>query len=418
MTTAPLPSPASSPATGPGRRLLALLARAWCVWGLALLLATVLEWGLGLAIDLRPRTTPDEWRVGFPQADPEFLATFAGEMDHTVTWFDSPRASDVPLVWEPFAYWRGKPFTGQYLNVAADGTRATPLPERAARGPSEWIVCLGGSTMWGFGARDAGTIPARLAVELAALDQPAEVVNLAQIGYVASQEVLTLGRELAQGRVPRAVVFLDGYNDVAAGVWNRQPGRSLDDAVRAEEFLASRRSSRELVGWALQNTTLGRLTAGLRASPPTAGLPADGDLRPWAAAIWQHYRGQRSLVEAWAEHYGFVALFAWQPVIYLKNQPSASEAAALAGRQGQAELCRAVYDLARDDRGAGPSDQPHEPTAEAPPKSTRYLYLGEAFNQPSWSGETAFYDRCHLVESAQAELARRLAQELARLLTE
>lgn len=410
-----MPAPPPTPTLGRGRRMLHGLAQAWCLSGLALLLAAGVEWGLGLAVDPRPRTTPDDWRVGFPQADAEFLRAFAVEMDRTATWFDSPRAVDVPLAWEPFVYWRGKPFAGQYINVGADGARTTPLPQETANGPRERIVCLGGSTMWGFGARDEATIPARLAVELAATGHPAEVINLAQIGYVTSQEVLALGRELGQGRVPRAVVFLDGYNDIAAAVWNREPGRSLDDSVRAQEFLATRRSSRELAGWALRNTTLGRLTAGLRASPPTAGLPADGNLSAWAAAVWNHYRGQRRLVEAWAEHYGFVVLFAWQPVIYLKGQPSASETAAVAGRQGQAELCRAVYDWARDDREASPPDQPASST---PSSQTRYVYLGEAFNQPAWSGQTAFYDRCHLIESAQAEVAGRLARELAPLLAE
>ena len=60
---------------------------------------------------------------------------------------------------------------------------------------------LGGSSLWGFGARDDQTIPSLLARRLHDRGVQVEVKNLSDLGYVSTQEVIGLLREL-QGRLP------------------------------------------------------------------------------------------------------------------------------------------------------------------------------------------------------------------------
>ncbi len=416
------------------RRWLHRLAWAWGVLGLGLAGLALLELIASSWIDFRPHTDPGFFGPGFPAAGKEFLTEFAQEMDQTVSAFDSPAGELVPLSWEPFVYWRGRPFQGRHIRIAADGVRATwraphaPVlppttpalaepaghrsPETSAPTEPLRIFVFGGSTMWGFGARDDQTIASQLAQQLAAAGLRTNVTNFAQIGYVTSQDVIVLGRLLADRQVPRAVVLLGGYNDVAAGIWNRQPGRSLDDAARSHEFLASRRPAPELLGWTARNTAIGRLAQSFRPRPPGALLPSQHELPQWSQAIWDNYTGDLKLVDAWSAAYGFDAVYAWQPVIYLKQPLSSSEQAAAAGRGSQAMLCSAVFDLARAEFKATPLASITPDVQSHGPQPGVRLYLGECFNGTDWHGQTAFFDRCHLVESAQAELARRLSQVL------
>ena len=65
--------------------------------------------------------------------------------------------------WEPYVYFRQKPFRGKTIKIGDDGLRATWQPPASAndRGQREpvKILMLGGSSLWGFGARDDQTIP-------------------------------------------------------------------------------------------------------------------------------------------------------------------------------------------------------------------------------------------------------------------
>ena len=69
--------------------------------------------------------------------------------------------------WQPYVYFRQRPFPGQTITVRADGSRATwqPPPSQGddERAKPLKILMLGGSSLWGFGSRDEQTIPSLIA---------------------------------------------------------------------------------------------------------------------------------------------------------------------------------------------------------------------------------------------------------------
>src|SRR5581483_10245411 len=147
-------------------------------------------------------------------------------------WLEFPRIS---FQWEPFAYYRASPFAGRFHNVDDEGRRRTW--NRAPADPSAidvWV--FGGSTAWGFGERDDGTIPSALSRLLADAGWSVRVENRAQIGYVSTQEVIALQRALLGSRAPRVVIFYDGFNDVLSLLRNDRAGLSLDESGRANAF--------------------------------------------------------------------------------------------------------------------------------------------------------------------------------------
>ena len=80
---------------------------------------------------------------------------------------------------------------------------------------------LGGSSLWGFGARDDQTIPSLLARKLLERGISVEVKSLSELGYVSTQEVIGLFRELQEGYRPDVVIFYDGVNDTTSAVLSR-----------------------------------------------------------------------------------------------------------------------------------------------------------------------------------------------------
>jgi len=142
--------------------------------------------------------------------------------------------------WQPFVYFRQKPFSGKTIHVDSEGRRATWTPKGQVPSPPEpkpiKITFLGGSSLWGFGARDDHTIPSYVAKELARRGVNAEIRNLAEIGYVNSQELIALIAELQAGERPDYVVFHDGVNDTTSALLEGTAGVTTNEINRQREF--------------------------------------------------------------------------------------------------------------------------------------------------------------------------------------
>ena len=108
--------------------------------------------------------------------------------------------------WQPYVYFRPKPFQGKTITIGADGLRATWQPHRsigesdAAQKPVK-LLMLGGSSLWGFGARDDQTIPSLLARRLHERGVQVELRNL--VGARIRQHAGTdRARSRASGGLP------------------------------------------------------------------------------------------------------------------------------------------------------------------------------------------------------------------------
>ena len=141
--------------------------------------------------------------------------------------------------WRPYVYFRQKPFTGKTITIGSDGLRATweaPSPALLDQRPRVKLLMLGGSSLWGFGARDDETIPSRVARDLEQRGWHVELKNLSEIGYVSTQELVALFRELQAGYRPDVVIFYDGVNDTTSALLEREAGLTTNEVNRRQEF--------------------------------------------------------------------------------------------------------------------------------------------------------------------------------------
>ncbi|MGI9420494.1 MAG: SGNH/GDSL hydrolase family protein [Geminicoccaceae bacterium] len=115
--------------------------------------------------------------------------------------------AEIESSYEAFYGWRYQPFQGRTVNIDDEGRRISVQHETA--GPERSVAFFGGSTMWGVGADDGGTIPSLFGN----LNPDREVVNFGAIGFNAHQELNLMIMKLAEGYRPEAVIFYDGVND-------------------------------------------------------------------------------------------------------------------------------------------------------------------------------------------------------------
>lgn len=309
------------------------LVYAWLIVGLTVGLLFGLELALRFMFWVKDTARP------LPHPDRRIVADgYDG-----APWVDRHFREDerAEAEWQSYVYFRHKPLNGETITVDAQGRRATWNPERTAAGDSStkpvkiWV--LGGSSAWGMGARDAFTIPSLLSKILNARGHDVKVTNLAEVGYVSTQELIALEIALREGEVPDIVIFLDGVNDVLAAVQNGVAGWPQNEENRRREF-ASHRSAGRLIIAALrsflQDSAILRLVNGARARLPGGRAPRE-PTGPWmsdhaarmrlAEAIVQAYMENLRLCRAVGRDYGFQTRHYWQPTVFAKGSRHAIE---------------------------------------------------------------------------------------------
>lgn len=105
--------------------------------------------------------------------------------------------------------WRRFPFESKTINIDENRLRYTPQSPLSTD-ESPLVVFLGGSTMFGQGAKDALTIPAKFA-EIA--NGEYRTMNLAESGWRPFQSYIFLLMQLQNGLKPDVIITLDGVNE-------------------------------------------------------------------------------------------------------------------------------------------------------------------------------------------------------------
>ena len=300
---------------------------AWLLLGLTLLLLAALEIGLRGVFALKDRV------AGPTIPDPRVVRDgYAGE-----TWPIQHYRELEALAerWEPYVYFRQRPFAGETINIDDLGRRAVWRPPDAAPPDSRpvKILMLGGSALWGYGARDDQTIPSLLARSLHERGVAAEIHNLSEIGYVNTQELVTLARELQAGYRPDVVLFHDGVNGTTSALLAGEPTLTTNEVNREREFnllqspgrLTAALIDRSVADSALQRLarSIGRRVFGAPNTAPP-GIAAV-DLAAMARGVVDGYRANIAMIDALAESYGFRPLYIWQPVVFTKVRPTPFE---------------------------------------------------------------------------------------------
>lgn len=288
-------------------RLGGALRDGWLMLGLTLVLFLALEFGYRGVHAFR--APPD---AGTLSAADSALHPYAH-----ADWWGSYQGKDGLLArknrYDAYRGFWGVPATSRYVNVDSAGRRVTPQPPVTAAHPRR-LFMLGGSTMWGYTARDSFTIPALTAVALRGRGiTDVEVVNLAQGAFNTTQEATTLVVELARGHVPDAAVFLDGYNDIATSVKYGSVGHTYGEEDTQQQIDLGRRGFwLELVGLGRHAELVQRLQRMVGINRPAN--PAPGTPERICGPVAGYYRDVALSVEALGAKWGFPTIYFQQPI--------------------------------------------------------------------------------------------------------
>lgn len=291
----------------------------WMIVGVTLLTLLLVEVGLRVKRLVAERAPATRSLVtGDPRAQ-DWYTEYRRE-------FDAARV----LQWRPYVYFRRVPSSrGRYINIDSLGHRWTPQPAQPAT-PVARVRLYGGSTMWGEPQRENRTIAAEISRRLQQLAGPGarvEVTNVAETGYVFTQELIQLMLDLRAGSRPDVVLFYDGLNDVAATVQRGAPGDPQNESNRVADFALGRaldRASYEsrlqkdvrpfavLGGQAFKRLALVQWAQSRKAAPARTFIAADSAAIGTARTYVENARH----VEMLAARYGFTPVYVWQPNLH------------------------------------------------------------------------------------------------------
>jgi lysophospholipase L1-like esterase len=382
------------------KRFMILLQSGWSILGITLVVILIMEAGLRVTFALRDYFT----LPGSPEQ--RILVEGYGGATWPVEHYREIESLEER--WQPYVYFRPKAFQGKTIAIGGDGLRATwqppaPAGERVAQQPAK-LLMLGGSSLWGFGARDDQTIPSLLARRLHERGVQVEVKNLSDLGYVSTQEVICLLRELQRGYRPDLVIFYDGVNDTTSAVLSGEAGLTTNEVNRRREFNLLQSPARlvsALGGKLLADSGSLRLARAVnsrlgRPAPGSSSPLPDATMRRLAGDVAERYVANVSMVEALARGYGFRPFFFWQPVIFTKAELAAVEREEAQRYAWTEPAFRAVYEQIRT-----------SPKLNA---DTSFHDLSGIFGDQQ---QLVFIDYCHTTETANAQIAEQMDAALA-----
>jgi hypothetical protein len=391
------------------KRLFEWARTSWFIFGITLFLLLLVELTL---------TFVYRWRVRNDEGSRLALADAYHGADWTQAYYSEDEESGMR--WEPYVYWTRKPYRGRFINVDSNGVRRTwrPATPQDVMGRSPRVFLLGGSTMWGTGARDEFTIPLMLAKKLAASGIDANITNYGQSGYVSTQEVILLIRLIQAGKIPDLVVFYDGVNDVYSGFQQGRAGLPQNEFNRVAEFGSSATRFGE-DNWTrlrddglrfVLHASVGRLaravsSRGRGAADQETGRRAVGHgadpANPGDEAIAEEvvsvYKENMSIVGAIAVRYSFKVLFYWQPSIFFKRHLTEYERSRSEEQSGYRPVSERVRKVLL--------------TRELPTGGEiRFFDISTMFADVP---EPLFVDHCHLGETGNGRVADRLFADVS-----
>ena len=146
--------------------------------------------------------------------------------------------------YKPYIISRTSDFKSKYLNISGKYNARRSIGEEINN--STWF--FGGSTMWGYGSSDQGTIPSiynKLTKK--------SVFNFGDQNWTARQSLNQLISVIADGYSPSNVIFYDGVNDVSIGCnKNIKDFPSSDSVETISKALGMRGNSMETFSSSIQ----------------------------------------------------------------------------------------------------------------------------------------------------------------------
>jgi lysophospholipase L1-like esterase len=245
-------------------------------------------------------------------------------------WQEHHAAHGITYI--PYVLWRDAPFKGETINVDDNGIRLTPGAQ-CDQNDALKVYVFGGSTVWGDGSPDWGTIPAYLQAGLAdKASRPICVVNYGEQAFVSSQDLIQLMLELQKGNAPDVAIFYEGINDVEAAYQTGKPGIHQNYA----QFVANLQPNTldTAIEQELQRSYTYTLIVGLLARQEKAKAQTYDtmgvDAAKLADEVANDYLGNIKIVDGLAQKYGFQYAFFWQPSLAVNTKPLTDQEQAIA----------------------------------------------------------------------------------------
>ncbi len=297
--------------------------------------------------------------------------------------------------YEPFVLWNADPFRGKWINIDRQGRRKTWRPPGANPPDLEEIYVLGGSAVWGIGARDDYTIPSNLSKVLNAENHKYLVTNYGIPGFTFLQEIIKLTLLLQNGQRPNFIVFYDGANDVYASY---QSGRMVDfldyrDTQEKIENSPLRQGTKYLIAKC-------RIVQAVEKTLAFVGLQynyregaarfTDPQLEALGKDIVENYKKSAILLKNLSEIYKFNYTLFWQPVIFMET--SVVEDEIRLDPHCQDKNLAKLFKMVRG----------YLVNAAIP----HWVDLSEALHQ---APKPAYIDFCHLTEPGYKEVSAKMA---------
>jgi len=323
----------------------------------------------------------------------EVLSAYRGE--RWAAALAREQEASARLDYRPYIVWQRRPYRGEAVVIEEGGSRRTFHSQCEDRAYTIWM--FGGSTLWGLGSPDWGTIPSSLAWLYEKAGRTVCVRNYGEDAWVSTQEVIALMLELKRAvRKPDLVVFYDGANDVYIPYQSGRVDVHMNfDFVRDELERENAIRSGGVRYLRQSNTGQLILTLATLLAPPThSTLFAGANRGSLARAAVANYLQNIDLVEAMARHYGFEYAFFWQPLVFTGHKPLTLEEERIRGAKSGAPpeaWCHQVYELMRLERRPNLFD------------------LEDAFDK---TRDSVFLNWCHITMNGNLIIATRMYQSL------
>ncbi len=231
---------------------------------------------------------------------------------------------DTSFHYEPFILWNADEYHGKWINMDRAGIRKTWTPPGPIPPAPKQIFVLGGSAIWGIGARDDYTIPSDLSKLLNATNKQYVVYNYGTPGFTLLQEIVKLMLLLKDGQRPDYIVFYDGSNEVYTAY---QTGRVVN-LHNFEEIQEKIEASPITLGlkYMLAKCRIVQATEKTLAVfhlqynyQEGAAQFTEKQLEALGKDIAKNYKESASLVQNLSETYNFNYTLFWQPVIFFET---------------------------------------------------------------------------------------------------
>lgn len=254
------------------------------------------------------------------------------DKDWAETLFRETEEYSAGREFEQFLAWTRKSYSGKYVNSDAQGARKTWNPSVVDDSRAKTVYVFGGSTMFGWWARDDYTIASHVSRLLNKEAQEYLVHNYGQPGYTFMQEVMKLILLLREGHRPDYVVFYDGVNDVYGAYQSGKAGTFQNILLIKDKLERKGPTSLQHFLLAAKGTLVkhSMIYRALKKTPSifvkepefkeTAARYSPEQLHTLAEDIADHYAISMDLLDGLSAAYGFKYLCFWQPVIYTEKK--------------------------------------------------------------------------------------------------